>query len=227
MTTPLIVLSVFAAVWGISALLLGFGNAVFFEHPHAPSLLEAVSSPATLISVVVALLGIGLAYAMYVKGSPRPEAVAGRGAGAAVHHLLTQRYYMDHAYNWVAGKGYVALANAVDWLDRMVIDGIVNGLARASSRGSEVGRRFQSGNVQDYTSFILVGILGLAMAGWYVVNPRSPLYSARIGVLYAWQVVAAMVVLLLAALVATAVARQRAAERQPPASAPTPPEGGS
>lgn len=181
MTGVLVLLAVFGAAWGLAMVLLGFGNFVYFEHPHAEGVVEAVANPVSLMSIVAGLVGIGIAYAMYATRSVDPASVAGSGVGASIHNLLSRRYYIDDAYDWVAGRAYVAIANAIDWFDRNVIDGIVNGLASSGLRGSDAGRRFQTGNVQDYAGYILAGVLAVVMIALWVLNPNSVLNRALAG----------------------------------------------
>jgi NADH-quinone oxidoreductase subunit L len=174
MTYVLLFLSVFAALWGLAALLGGLGGFVAYSHDvHQPTLVEAVLNPVSMMSIVVGLAGIGLAYGMYATRAIPAERVAGSGVGAGLHNLLTQRYYMDHGYNWVAGRAYVAFANAIDWFDRNVLDGIVNGTAWVHLRTSETWRKAQSGNVQDYTGVLVAGVVVVAILALYVVNPSS------------------------------------------------------
>ncbi|MCA1812612.1 MAG: NADH-quinone oxidoreductase subunit L [Halobacteriales archaeon] len=178
MTGVLIVLSVFAAAWGIAMLAGGIGGFVFFGEPEHETIVQAIANPVSLMSIVVGLVGIGLAYAMYAARTIDPARVAGSGVGAGVHNLLTRRYYIDDAYNWVAGVAYVKLANAIDWFDRNVLDGVVNGIAWAQLRTSDSGRRMQTGNVQDYAAILLAGVLVVVMLAFYVLNPNSLLHQA-------------------------------------------------
>ncbi|HEV8359404.1 MAG TPA: NADH-quinone oxidoreductase subunit L [Candidatus Thermoplasmatota archaeon] len=179
MTVPLMILAVFAALWGLVFIGGGLGNVVFFEEPEGETFVQAIANPVAAMSIVVGLAGIGLAYLVYAKRSIDPDRA--KASLAAPFKLLEQRYYMDHAYNWVAGRAYVALANGVDWLDRNVIDGLVNGIARVQLRSSDRGRRIQSGYVGDYTGAILAGVLVVVMVALYVLNPGSVLHRAFFG----------------------------------------------
>jgi proton-translocating NADH-quinone oxidoreductase chain L len=181
MSGVLAFLSLFAFGWGFVALALGLGNFVYFGHPHSEGIVEALLSPVSLMSIVVGLVGIGLAYAAYASKSIDPARIAGRGVGASIHGLLAARYHIDGAYDWLGGKAYLGLAVAIDWFDRNVIDALVNGMAWASLKGGDMGRRLQSGNVSDYAGAILLGVLLVVMVAFYVLNPNSVLYRAITG----------------------------------------------
>jgi proton-translocating NADH-quinone oxidoreductase chain L len=179
MTVPLMILAVFALVWGVLFIGGGLGNLVFFEEPEAETFGAAIANPVALMSVIVGLLGIALAYLTYARRAIDPDAMKARTS--SLHTLLNQRYYMDHAYNWLAGRAYLAFAHGVDWFDRNVLDAVVNGIARLQLVVGDRGRRLQSGNVNDYAAAILAGLLVIAMLILYVLNPGSILHRAVFG----------------------------------------------
>jgi NADH-quinone oxidoreductase subunit L len=135
------------------------------------------------LSVVTAVVGIGIAYRMYVQ----KPALADRLAAAApgIHRVLLHKYYVDEIYdalfvNRVKDLGS-ALAefdlgvvdggvNGVGWTTRMtaelsrlwdtwVIDGFVNVMAFAVKVMSWPARVVQTGLVQNYAWFITLGVL--------------------------------------------------------------------
>jgi NADH-quinone oxidoreductase subunit L len=127
MTIPLMILAVLSicAGWvGIPWLPKGYSSFVFFGAVHhaEPSVILM------LISFIVALSGIGLAYLMYVKGSISPVAMAERFR--PIYTFLYNKWYFDEIY--MAG-----IVNPIYWLaeimfrfDQIVIDGIVNGAGK-------------------------------------------------------------------------------------------------
>jgi NADH-quinone oxidoreductase subunit L len=62
------------------------------------------------------------------------------------------------------------LATLLDLWDRYVVDGIVNGVARAARFGSEHLRLAQTGQAQVYGAAIFIGAVAM-IAGILVVNP--------------------------------------------------------
>ena len=133
-------------------------------------------------SVLIAAIGIGLAWKFYVTSPETSERLAERFAGA--HQLLSHKYYVDELYDatviaatWKSARGlWTVDRNVVDgavngtgrltiissWLsgltDRRVVDGLVNLVGRIVQEGSLVSRRLQTGLVQNYALLMLFGV---------------------------------------------------------------------
>ncbi len=109
-----------------------------------------------VLSVVVVAAGMMLAWFMYLSAPVRPAA-AGR-LRAALHAFLLNGWYVDGVYDTMIVRPlwglWTLLARAVDL---GVIDGIVNGLARAVVGGAAVLRRVQTGYVINYALAMLAG----------------------------------------------------------------------
>ena len=134
------------------------------------------------LSVLIAVVGIALAYHLYVRRPERSKQLATNWAGA--HRVLTNKYYVDEAYNATAVTGTMASARGLWTFDRSVVDGAVNGtgwITRAASwvshvldkyvvdglvnlvgwictEGSYVFRRGQTGLIQNYAVATLFGV---------------------------------------------------------------------
>ncbi|MEW5922895.1 MAG: NADH-quinone oxidoreductase subunit L [Candidatus Zixiibacteriota bacterium] len=123
MTVPLMFLgflSIFAGWVGLPWLGHGFASFVFHGeayHPHANYLLM-------LISTVVAVSGIGLAYAMYYKKAVSPNAIVEKFK--PLHTLLYNKYYFDELYDLIIIRPILGLTNVLWWFDANVVDGLVN-----------------------------------------------------------------------------------------------------
>ncbi|MES1254651.1 MAG: NADH-quinone oxidoreductase subunit L [Acidobacteriota bacterium] len=147
--------------------------------PHASSGLELGLMG---FSVLVAAVGIGLAWKFYVTSPEISEHLAAQFSGA--HRVLSNKYYVDELYNatvisgtLASGRGLWAVdRNVVDgavngagrltiissWLssltDRTVVDGLVNLVGWIVQEGSRGFRRLQTGLVQNYALWMLVGV---------------------------------------------------------------------
>ena len=175
--------------------------ALRFEHfyepkgDYFPSVLDTFHHPSfsigiALVSTVVGLLGIGLAYAWYWKGLG-PQGITQRNRLAkAGYTFLVEKYYFDHLYtniiaggvkgpiaraaNWtnqhvidavvnVAGKATVGVGRWVyDRIDQGVIDKIVVGSGVAADGTGEGLRQVQTGRVQQYAALLFIGAAALA-----------------------------------------------------------------
>ena len=189
MTVPLMILAGFTLVSGLLAYpMQGFGNLVFFQRPEAAFPLLGVPFQHLLlegVSMGVAVLGLALAWAVYAtKRVPAERFTASRG-GAFIHRMLTKRYWIDDAYDAFGRTVVYGTARALDWFDRKVIDGIVNGVGRAgvvvatgtdrfdrqvidgavnaisleTVRTSLRLRQRQTGQVQSYAWVVVLGIV--------------------------------------------------------------------
>src|SRR5215212_3383547 len=127
------------------------------------------SYPLAIVSVVMALLGIGLAYALYVA---RP-ALAGTLAGqfSWLHRFLDKGWYFDALYGATFVRFAMWLGRATRGFDRRVIGGAVTGVGRGATGTGGLLQRLQSGGVQNYALFILLSVLiiGVVVGAQYAV----------------------------------------------------------
>jgi NADH-quinone oxidoreductase subunit L len=116
---------------------------------------------AMVISLAAAFAGILTAWRIYLAA---PEiSTRARHSLSKVHTLLFNKYYVDEIYDNTVVKPMVSGAKGL-WhgVDEPVIDGGVNGLARIVGLGSAVLSRVQTGKVQLYALFVLLGAVGIA-----------------------------------------------------------------
>jgi NADH-quinone oxidoreductase subunit L len=119
--------------------------------------------------VTLALLGIGLAAYLYRKESDRPAKVAAafRGFYTFAYH----KFYIDEVYAFVTKKViFNLIGRPAAWIDRNIVDGLMNGLATGTAWISTRIKGFQSGKVQDYTLYFFAGIAGLAVLFIYIYS---------------------------------------------------------
>lgn len=178
MTVPLVILSVLAVTSGF-ALFIGDGFKLFMEgsiealghYPHEGILDIAVgilADPLTYLSLVLAVLGIALAYKVYyAPGFDR--SVFAKGIRGKLQRALENRWYISKFYDDFALEVVYAFALMADLFDRYVIDGIVNGFAYLGANTGAVIRKIQSGDVRRYASLIVVGVVLLLVFMLYVV----------------------------------------------------------
>ena len=161
MTVPLMVLlvpTIVSGFWGSP--LFGNAFAAFIEgHPvHTEfSLVTAV------VSTAIAMAGIWLAWMMYGGGKTEPGAYV-TAQLRPLHTLLDNRYYVDHLYNWIAGRLVLGIAWLAARFDSIVVDGAVNGIGAAVVEFGSGLRRAQTGQVQTYAWVLFAGAITLAAA---------------------------------------------------------------
>ncbi len=186
MTYPLMVLaflSIFAGWVGIPWLHKGYSSFVFFEHPHHESPVIWLM----IISTIVALSGIYLAYLMYYKRSIDPVKVGERFK--PIYTFLLNKWYFDELYMgtvikfvyWFMEVLYRFDVGIIDWFvnfvgrfglfnsrlwqtfDVYIIDGAVNGAGYLTRWISGGLRKIQTGQVQNYAFVIFLGVVLLIL----------------------------------------------------------------
>jgi NADH-quinone oxidoreductase subunit L len=123
------------------------------EESRAFKLDLGVAVPATLIG----LAGILLAFGVYRRRWVNPAKFAA-GLGP-LYTLVYNKYFVDEFYRWMLDHVYYALAGAIAWFDRHVVDGVMNGLAWAAQFLGSGLRKAQTGRVQAYAMGMLAGLL--------------------------------------------------------------------
>jgi NADH-quinone oxidoreductase subunit L len=151
MMIPLVILAVLSIVGGKLFNIPDFLHTVF----------PAVEAPEEFGPMAVAsaagLLGIALAYLMYVYKPGIPDSIANGAKG--LYTLIYNKYFVDEIYDAAVVKPLVEGSRVVLWkgADAGLIDGMVNGIgARAKGIGG-VLRLAQSGNTRSYATWVAFG----------------------------------------------------------------------
>ncbi len=117
--------------------------------------------------VGIALLGIILAGFLYKKESDRPVRAAAAAGG--VYRLVLRKFYIDELYYFVTKKIiFNGIGRPAAWIDRNMVDGLMNGMATGTAWVSAKIKGIQSGKVQDYALYFFVGVGGLAVLFIYI-----------------------------------------------------------
>ena len=153
MRGPLVILAVLSvcAGWWVT----GFSEFVYFGSPGE----EHVSAGFVAMTLMFPLLGLGLAYCVYVLEFPSAASLARRFR--LIHSLLLHRYFIDEMYDWIINRIVLNLSRLMAWFDRNAVDGAVNGVAWIVRQSGGQLRRVQTGQVQTYALAIFGGIVVL------------------------------------------------------------------
>jgi len=162
MTIPLIVL----ALGSLSAGFLGVPDALGGSNSFAAWLSPVFGSHETAqeghgtelllmaLSVIVAAAGIGAAYVKYLGRGPfvasEPRGIAAFAAGA---------FFVDELYRFLLVNPLVVMARGFlfRFVDVILIDGTVNGIARVTSLAGGAARYLQTGSVRTYLYYLGAG----------------------------------------------------------------------
>jgi NADH-quinone oxidoreductase subunit L len=196
MAWPLRILAVPAVLAGLinAPGIALFNDWVAFEVPGTEHFLEhhEFNLGLAVVSLGVAVLGIGMAAGYYFRNMFPRGAMARSGLLRAGHRILLNRYYLDDLYingivrsiqypiaraaYWFNQNVIDAVVNAVgigarrsaqvvyDVVDQKGIDGIVNGAGLSAEEGGSLLRRTQTGRVQQYAAVLFGASAVLAMA---------------------------------------------------------------
>ena len=181
MTIPLVVLAVLSVVAGYVAWPTKnvFHHFLHFGEGEATSFSWTVA----ILATSAAVLGIALGLALFWKRVLSPSIFREKLPWA--YNLLANKYYLDEIYwatlvvplFWVTrtfgrfdervvdgfvngvGRVTVGLSIVQGWIDKWIVDGLVNFIAGLTKLGGRVLRFAQTGMFQDYALIIFVSVL--------------------------------------------------------------------
>jgi NADH-quinone oxidoreductase subunit L len=162
MKAPLIVLAVLALVAGLFARVIPGLFAASIAHPseateHAPILVP-------ILGTAAALIGLAIAWAGYERRSFDPAGV--RRAFGPLVNVLERRWYVDDVFEGGYRFAYLKISSAVGWVDRYVVDGVVNAVTWATWTGAGRLTALQNGRVQDALYATALGLVVLVWLAW-------------------------------------------------------------
>ncbi len=167
MIVPLVVLAVASLLGGFLGLpgklgvLQGFLEPVFAPANHILEIeehgLKAVDYVLMVVSLIVAMCGIALAWFMYLRRTDLPVKVGARLR--PLYRVVYNKFYIDEFYD----ATFVRLAvDGSRWVwrrfDEKIIDGAVNGTGWLWQRAGLAIRPIQSGRVQNYLLWMFIGL---------------------------------------------------------------------
>jgi NADH-quinone oxidoreductase subunit L len=138
----------------------------FFSYIEAHTVVEEFNVTLAVISSILVLAGLGLAWLVYVQRS-----ISAASLGAIFGPLprwASNKWGFDDLYNGLVGHWVVGFAWVLALFDRAGLDGIVNGIARGTVELGRAFRSVQTGQVQTY-AWVVFG--GLIVVGLAVVLP--------------------------------------------------------
>jgi NADH-quinone oxidoreductase subunit L len=109
------------------------------------------------ISLAWALAGITLAWATYQSRVVDPARLA--AALAPIDFLARRRYFLDALFGGTYRVLLLGLSRVVGWVDRYLVDGVLNALSASALRAGDTLRRMQTGHPQDYVYGVALGVL--------------------------------------------------------------------
>jgi len=165
MVAPMVILAVLAVVSGLWNVTGHFG--AFMGHGETHSFIEGFFGILThslpWISLMMAGLGILLAYAMYSAKWLSAERIG--SLFRPLYTMLQEKYWFDELYeNVIVKKALIGgLFAGLQQIDTYGVDGAVNGVADGTMAGGRAIRRAQTGQLQLYGLVIGIGIVAIIL----------------------------------------------------------------
>jgi NADH-quinone oxidoreductase subunit L len=131
-----------------------------------------------VVAVLTALLGIAIAYWLYVRQPKKPAELA--KSLQPVYKTLLNKYWVDELYAATIVRPLVWISDHVLWkiVDVEAIDGTVNGIAHGATSVGDTVRHTQSGNTRSYAAWVVIGALVvIAILFWPTFRPMLGMVS--------------------------------------------------
>ncbi|NTV64033.1 MAG: NADH-quinone oxidoreductase subunit L, partial [Oscillochloris sp.] len=196
MTAALVVLASFAVTAGAFNLPFGFSGGHWLSHLWAQAA-AGINWLVAGISLLIALAGIVVGWFSYRSAfatAQDTDPLAARAPG--LFRILNEKYRIDELYAATFGRLTDLLAAIWAFIDRGILDGIINGIGRLTLFISQINfivddtllndgpdalasgtnavgrqaRKIQTGRAQDYVAYVFAGALALAVLYLYVIK---------------------------------------------------------
>ncbi len=151
MLIPMIVLAIGSVFTGF----IPFGNFVSSDNQPLHVHLHVTVA---IISVVVAVLGIAVAWTLYNKESVLPEKIS--NTFGALYQVAVRKFYIDEIYLFITQKIiFNLISRPIAWFDKHIIDAFMDFIATVTNWISKEIKDLQSGQLQHYGYIFLSGVI--------------------------------------------------------------------
>jgi NADH-quinone oxidoreductase subunit L len=157
-------LSMSLPLWVLALASMAIGLYFTFNHPE-----NTVEAPGWLapLATGVALSGVVLAWATFQRKIVDAESLA--GAMGPLRIAAANGFWVDEAFIGVYRGILMTLARLVGWVDRYIVDGVLNVVSAWTVSSGDGLRRMQTGKVQDY---VLALAAGVVVVMWWLGGVR-------------------------------------------------------
>ena len=143
-------------LWVLALLALALGIYFTVHPPHGGFEVPGWLTPA---AVGVALAGILLAFLTYQQRAISADALA--SAFAPIRAAALRNFWLDDVYLAIYRGVLLTFSRLVGWVDRYLVDGVLNVVSAWTLDAGDRLRRIQTGKVQDYVWAVGLGLLAL------------------------------------------------------------------
>ncbi|MDI6782678.1 MAG: NADH-quinone oxidoreductase subunit L [bacterium] len=180
-----------------------FQSYIHFGNEHIPAFARTAPTVSRYIvmaiSVLVGTAGFAVAYLAYGGKTPAISATAIASRFPFVYRLLLNKYYFDELYDLIIIRPFLKMTEIASAFDQIIIDGSVNGVAWVTilisklknlidiyivdglvnavgwitQNSSRLFRRTQTGIIQNYTLFLILGLTIIILIKLFLLSQES------------------------------------------------------
>jgi NADH-quinone oxidoreductase subunit L len=145
-------------LWLLALLSVAIGLYFTFEHPE-----PEFEAPGWLMpsAVGVAVAGIALAWLVYQRRTISADTLV--AIFSPIHRAALRKFWIDDFFEGVVARAALAFSRAIGWIDRYIVDGLLNAISAWTLTAGDDLRGMQSGRAQDYVYGVAVGVLVLLL----------------------------------------------------------------
>lgn len=160
MKLPLAILTVCTAAVGF----IPFGS---FITSDGAALQTHIAIGFSAAPVILAIAAILFAARLYRKENDLPEKIS--LSVGTFYRAAYKKFYIDEIYLFITKKIiFNLIGRPAAWIDKNIVDGLMNLIASTTAKISELIKKLQSGKVQNYALYFFAGIIGLAVVFIYL-----------------------------------------------------------
>ena len=160
MKMPLLIL----AICSVAAGFIPFGEYVSSDNRSLETHFHLLFS---IAPVLLAVAGIGIATWYFRYENECPEKHSKRLG--SLYTAAKKKFYIDELYLFITKKIiFNLIGRPAAWIDKNIVDGLMNGIANTTATVSGLIKGMQSGKVQSYAIYFFGGIVALAIVFLYL-----------------------------------------------------------
>jgi NADH-quinone oxidoreductase subunit L len=163
MLLPLWVLALMTMAVGVYTTVGGAATAAFFVGGERVGAAEHAVAPGWLTPAAVGagLAGILLAWLTYQTRAINAGSLA--AAFGPIRSAAIRKFWIDDVFEAIYGFALLGFSRIVGWIDRYIVDGVLNVLSDWTVQAGDELRGIQTGKPQDYVYGVATGVLVLVL----------------------------------------------------------------
>jgi NADH-quinone oxidoreductase subunit L len=145
-------------LWILALLAMAVGVYFTLNHPEAETAPPAWLTPS---AVGAAVAGIGLSWLTYQRRAIDAASLA--SMFGPLRTAAIAKFWIDDLFEGVFNVALLGFSRVVGWVDRYLVDGVLNVMSASTLTIGDDLRGIQTGRAQDYAYGVAVGVLALVL----------------------------------------------------------------